>query len=163
MLNITKSGNSLVVEGVSNKAYPDNGKLSIPMNSVIIVLDDSEFVTFRSAASNNVYFSANINQIRISGAAVTKSTIITAFDAVANTSGSGGGGGGGDYDALEAKVNQEILNRISGDTELGQLIDDEKAARQNGDNNLQNQVDNINSDAVKASVSGTTLILDKLN
>lgn len=160
MLNITKSGNSLVVEGVSNKAYPDNGKLSIPMNSVIIVLDDSEFVTFRSAASNNVYFSANINQIRISGAAVTKQTIIAAFDTVANAS--GGSGGGGDVEEVERKLNQEILNRISADTELSQLLDAEKTARQNGDSDLQNQVDNINSDAVKASVSGTTLVLDKI-
>lgn len=161
MLNITKSGNSLVVEGVSNKAYPDNGKLSIPMNSVIIVLDNSEFVTFRSSANNNVYFSANINQIRISGAAVTKQTIIAAFDTVANASG-GGGGGGGDYDALEAKVNQEILNRISGDSELSQLIDAEKTARQNADNNLQNQISTVTDDAVSATVSGTTLVLDKI-
>ena len=161
MLNITKTGNSLVVEGLDNRHYPDNGKLSIPMNSVIIVLDDSEFVTFRSSANNNVYFSANINQIRIAGAAVTKQTIIAAFDTVANTS--GGGGGGGDYDALEAKVNQEILNRISGDAELSQLIDTEKTARQNADNNLQTQIDTVNDDAVKASVSGTTLVLDKLN
>lgn len=162
MLNITKSGNSLVVEGLNNKNYPDNGKLSIPMNSVIIVLDDSEFATFRSSANNNVYFSANINQIRISGASVTKQTIIAAFDAVANTSG-GGGGGGGDYDALEAKVNQEILNRISGDSELSQLIDAEKTARQNADNNLQTQINTVTDDAVSATVSGTTLILDKLS
>ena len=161
MLNITKSGNSLVVEGVSNKAYPDNGKLSIPMNSVIIVLDNSEFVTFRSSANNNVYFSANINQIRISGAAVTKQTIIAAFDTVANAS--GGSGGGGDVEDVERKLNQEILNRISGDAELSQLIDTEKTARQNADNNLQTQIDSVNDDAVKASVSGTTLVLDKLN
>ena len=162
MLNITKSGNSLVVEGVSNKAYPDNGKLSIPMNSVIIVLDDSEFVTFRSSANNNVYFSANINQIRISGASVTKQTIIAAFDAVANTSG-GGGSGGGDVEEVERKLNQEILNRISGDAELSQLIDAEKTARQNADTALQTQINTVTDDAVKASVSGTTLILDKLS
>lgn len=160
MLNITKSGNSLVVEGVSNKAYPDNGKLSIPMNSVIIVLDNSEFVTFRSSANNNVYFSANINQIRISGAAVTKQTIIAAFDTVANAS--GGSGGGGDYDALETKVNQEILNRISGDAELTQLIDAEKTARQNADTALQTQISTVTDDAVSATVSGTTLVLNNL-
>lgn len=160
MLNITKTGNSLVVEGLDNRHYPDNGKLSIPMNSVIIVLDDSEFVTFRSSANNNVYFSANINQIRISGAAVTKQTIIAAFDTVANTS--GGSGGGGDVEEVERKLNQEILNRISGDAELSQLIDTEKTARQNADNNLQTQIDSVNDDAVKASVSGTTLVLDKI-
>ena len=161
MLNITKTGNSLVVEGLDNRHYTYNGKLSIPMNSVIIVLDESEFVTFRSSANNNCYFSANINQIRISGASVTKQTIIAAFDAVANTS--GGGGGGGDVEEVERKLNQEILNRISGDSELSQLIDAEKTARQNADNNLQTQINTVNDDAVKASVSGTTLILDKLS
>lgn len=160
MLNITKSGNSLVVEGLNNKNYPDNGKLSIPMNSVIIVLDDSEFATFRSSANNNVYFSANINQIRISGASVTKQTIIAAFDAVANTS--GGGGGGGDVEEVERKLNQEILNRISGDAELSQLIDAEKTARQNADNNLQTQINTVTDDAVSATVSGTTLVLNNL-
>lgn len=160
MLNITKSGNSLVVEGLNNKNYPDNGKLSIPMNSVIIVLDDSEFATFRSSANNNVYFSANINQIRISGASVTKQTIIAAFDAVANTS--GGGGGGGDVEEVERKLNQEILNRISGDSELSQLIDAEKTARQNADNNLQTQINTVTDDAVSATVSGTTLVLNNL-
>ena len=68
------------------------------------------------------------------------------FDAVSNSS-SGGGGGGGDYD----------------DTEIRQLIANESAARVQGDNNLQTQIDTVNDDAVKASVSGTTLVLDKLS
>lgn len=162
MLNITKSGNSVRVEGVGNRYFPNDGCLSIPTNSIIIVLDDSDMVTFRSASNNNVYFSANINQIRVEGQPVTKNNIITVCDTVFNTS-QGGSGGGGDVEEVERKLNQEILNRISGDAELSQLIDTEKTARQNADNNLQVQIDTVNDDAVKASVSGTTLVLDKLS
>lgn len=144
MLNITKDGNSVRVEGTGNRYFPNDGCLSVPVNNIIIVLDESDFVTFRSAASNNVYFSANINQIRVEGQPVTKNNIITVCDTVFNTS---QGGGGGDYD----------------DTEIRQLIANESAARAQGDNNLQIQIDSVNDDAVKASVSGTTLILDKLS
>ena len=77
---------------------------------------------------------------------MTKESIVAQFDAVSNSS-SGGGGGGGDYD----------------DTDIRQLIANESAARAQGDNNLQTQIDTVNDDAVKASVSGTTLVLDKLS
>ena len=92
MLNITKDGNSVRVEGTGNKYFPDDGCLSVPVNNIIIVLDESDFVTFRSAASNNVYFSANINQIRVEGLPVTKNNIITVCDTIFNTSQGGGGG-----------------------------------------------------------------------
>lgn len=92
MLYISKVNNSVKVEGLDNRLFPDNGTLTAPLNSVILVLDESEIVTFRSAANNNVFFSANISQIRISGSAVTKQTIISAWDAVANASSGGGGG-----------------------------------------------------------------------
>ena len=94
MLSITKVNNTVQVDGLDNKLYPDNGRLAVPLNSILLVLDDSDIVTFRSASNNNVYFSAHISQIRISGATVTKQTIISAFDAVANASSGGGGGGG---------------------------------------------------------------------
>ena len=146
MLEINKSNNSVVFTGTDNKYFPDNGKISVPLNSLIMVLDSSDMVTFRSSANNNVYCSGRISQIRIAGATVTKESIVAQFDAVSNSS-QGGGGGGGDYD----------------DTEIRQMIANESAARAQGDNNLQLQLDSVNDDAVKASVSGTTLILDKLS
>ena len=101
MLKIDKVNNSLVVEGLDNKLFPDNGKLSVPLNSILLVLDESNIVTFRSASNNNVFFSANINNIRISGESVTKENIVSKFDAVSNAA---SGGGGGDVD-----VDTEIL------------------------------------------------------
>lgn len=144
MLNITKVNNSIKVEGTDNQYFPDNGELSVPLNSVILVVEeDSDIVTFRSAANNNVYFSAHISQIRIAGAAVTKNTIISAWGAIANSS-SGGGGGGGDYD------------------ELVQMINNETTARINADAALDTKIDTTNSNAVKATVSGTTLNLNTI-
>lgn len=146
MLNITKVNNSVKFEGLDNKQFPDNGVLTVPLNSLILVVEDnSDMVTFRSVANNNVYCSGLIRNIRIAGSTVTKESIITQFDAVANSS-SGGGGGGGDYD----------------DTEIRQMIANESAARAQADENLQTQINTVNDDAVSAQVSGTTLIINNL-
>lgn len=161
MLNINKVSNSLVVEGLNNKFYPNDGRLSVPLNSIILVLDESDIVTFRSSANNNVYFSAKINQIRIAGETVNKNNIVSKFDSVANSS--SGGGGGGDYDELERKLNAEITNRVNGDETLAGLINDEKQARINGDSNLQTQISGVTDNAISATVTGTTLILDNLS
>lgn len=159
MLNINKVSNSLVVEGLNNKFYPNDGRLSVPLNSIILVLDESDIVTFRSSANNNVYFSGKINQIRISGETVNKNNIVSKFDAVANSS----GGGSGDYDELERKLNAEITNRVNGDETLAGLINDEKQARINGDSNLQTQITGVTDNAISATVTGTTLKLDNLS
>lgn len=98
MLKITKQGNSLIVEGVKNGTYPNNGVNEYPLNSLIAVTDDSEMVTFRSAATNDVLFSGKVEDIAINGEKVTKDNILTKFDAVSNAS-TGGGGGGGSVDA----------------------------------------------------------------
>lgn len=145
MLEITKSNNSVVFTGTDNKYFPNNGKITVPLNSLIMVLDSSDMVTFRSSANNNVYCSGRISQIRIAGATVTKESIVAQFDAVSNSS-QGGGGGGGDYD----------------DTEIRQMIANESAARAQADENLQTQINTVNDDAVSAQVIGTTLIINNL-
>ena len=98
MLKITKQGNSLIVEGVKNGTYPNNGVNEYPLNSLIAVTDESDMVTFRSAATNDVLFSGKVEDITINGESVTKDNILTKFDAVSNAA-TGGGGGGGSVDA----------------------------------------------------------------
>lgn len=56
MIKISKSGNSILVEGLDNVFYPDNGKLTFPSNSLILTIDDSNMATFKSAANNDVMF-----------------------------------------------------------------------------------------------------------
>ena len=114
MLNITKVNNSIKVEGLDNKQFPDNGTLMIPLNSVILTLDESNIATFRSAANNDVLFSGVITNIQISGTPMTKQTITTAFTAIANSS----GGGGGTVDAYTKAETDALLATKANETEL---------------------------------------------
>ena len=114
MLKISKVNNSIKVEGLDNKQYPDNGVLMIPLNSVILETDESNIATFRSAANNDVLFSGNINEITIAGSSVTKQTITTAFTAVANAA----SGGGGTVDAYTKAETDALLATKADESEL---------------------------------------------
>ena len=92
MIKISKSGNSILVEGLDNKFYPDNGKLTFPSNSLILTIDESDMATFRSAANNDVMFSGLIENITISDEAVTKDDIISKFGVIAYSTSGGGTG-----------------------------------------------------------------------
>ena len=115
MLSITKVNNSIKVEGLDNKQFPDNGTLMIPLNSIILTLDESNIATFRSAANNDVLFSGVITDIQISGTPMTKQTITTAFTAIANSS---GGGGGGTVDAYTKAETDALLATKANESEL---------------------------------------------
>ena len=114
MIKISKQNNSLIVEGIENVFYPNNGDNSYPLNSLIVVTDNSDMATFRSVATNDVLFSGLIQNITINGEAVTKDNIIQKFDAVSNSS-TGGGGGGSTVDAY---TKEEADNKFASKDEL---------------------------------------------
>ena len=91
MLQITKQGNSIVVEGLNHYFYPYNGTLEVPCNSVITVVDEGNIVLFRSASNYDVLFSAKIDEITIGGQSVTKDNVGEVFGALSNVSSGGGG------------------------------------------------------------------------
>lgn len=111
MIKISKSGNSILVEGLDNVFYPDNGKLTFPSNSLILTIDDSNMATFKSAANNDVMFSGLIENITISGEAVTKGDIISKFGVVAYSS--GGGGGTGAVDSVNGQTGDVVITAAS--------------------------------------------------
>lgn len=113
MIKISKQNNSLIVEGIDNVFYPNNGDNSYPLNSLIVVTDNSDMATFRSVATNDVLFSGLINNITINGEAVTKDNIIEKFDTVSNSSTGGGGGG-----TVDAYTKEEADNKFATKTEL---------------------------------------------
>lgn len=84
MIKIQKLNNGFKVEGIDNVLYPDNGTLVFGPNTVILVTDESDMVTFRSASNFDVLFSGLINNITIDGESVTKDNIVEKFQAVAN-------------------------------------------------------------------------------
>ena len=153
MLQITKQGNSIVVEGLNHYFYPYNGTLEVPCNSVITVVDEGDIVLFRSASNYDVLFSAKIDEITINGQSVTKDNVGEVFGALSNTS-SGGGGGLtpeqeeklnnavqiSDYNADKAsqttidEVQNTEINKLKGDIEGKQdIIQDLSAIREGAD------------------------------
>lgn len=84
MIKIEKLNNGFKVEGIDNVLYPDNGTLVFGANTVILVTDESNIATFRSASNFDVLFSGLINNITIDGQSVTKDNIVEKFQAVAN-------------------------------------------------------------------------------
>ena len=84
MIKIEKLNNGFKVEGIDNVLYPDNGTLVFGANTVILVTDESDMVTFRSASNFDVLFSGLLENITIDGESVTKENIVAKFQAVAN-------------------------------------------------------------------------------
>ena len=84
MIKIEKLTNGFKVEGIDNVLYPDNGTLVFGANTVILVTDESNIATFRSASNFDVLFSGLIENITIGGQSVTKDNIVEKFQAVAN-------------------------------------------------------------------------------
>ena len=111
MIKISKQNNSLIVEGIENVFYPNNGDNSYPLNSLIVVTDNSDMATFRSVATNDVLFSGLIQNITINGEAVTKDNIIQKFDAVSNSSTGGGG-------TVDAYTKEEADTKFASKDEL---------------------------------------------
>ena len=152
MLQITKQGNSIVVEGLNHYFYPYNGTLEVPCNSVITVVDEGNIVLFRSASNYDVLFSAKIDEITINGQSVTKDNVGEVFGALSNVS----SGGGGLTPEQEEKLNNAVqisdynadkasqttideaqnteINKLKGDIEGKQdIIQDLNAIREGAD------------------------------
>ena len=81
-INSTEQG--FTVSGRNNNFFPDNATLAYPANSVILITDESDMATFRSASNYDVLFSALIKDININGERVTKDNIIEMFNEAAN-------------------------------------------------------------------------------
>lgn len=107
LLKITDLGSGIMVQGTNNVLYPDNATLTYPYNSIIVITDESNIATFRSASNNDVLFSGLIGKIEIGGEIVTKENINTKFDAIANKESGGGGGSFADasYDSETKRIN----------------------------------------------------------
>ena len=103
LLKITDLGSGIMVQGTDNVLYPDNATLTYPYNSIIVVTDESNIATFRSASNNDVLFSGLIGKIEIGNEIVTKENINVKFDAIANQE----SGGGGDVSGLFANASYD--------------------------------------------------------
>lgn len=151
MISINKQGNAIVIEFTDNDKYLFNGKIEVAPNELIVVVDQSDMVTFKRASNGDVLFSQLVDDIQIAGSPVTKDTVIDQFALIGFTSGGGGGAGGavssvngqtGDViitpaslnvytrAEVDAAINAETTERQKQDSALGGMIAAETAARE---------------------------------
>lgn len=126
MLQISKQGNSIVVEGLNHYFYPYNGTMEVPCNSVITVVDEGDIVLFRSASNYDVLFSAKIDEITINGQSVTKDNVGEVFGALSNVN------SGGLTPEQEEKLNNAVqISDYNADKAAQTTIDEAQTAEIN--------------------------------
>ena len=152
-LLINSATNGFTVEGDNNNYYPYDGQLFFPFNSVIVVTDDSDMVTFRSASNFDVLFSGQIGSIEIDGETVTKATIATKFSDVANQE---SGGGGGNLDNYYTKSETNALLEDKADV-------DDTYTKTQVDDAIDNAIENIDLSDYYTKAQTDALIPDVSN
>lgn len=86
MINLSKSGDTIVFEFINNGHYLENGTIEVPVNSLSLVIDSSNMAVFKKAASNDVFIAATYDEL-----GMTKAELETFYKE--NMAGSTGGGG----------------------------------------------------------------------
>lgn len=120
MFNITKQGSSLLITSNDNSQFPwKDGQMSLPMNSVVYVIDESDYIAFRSASNNDILFTALIDEIQINGTNVTKDDFILTFDNVANSAGGGGGSASAGVNSINGFQGDLTLKTVNGNSLIG--------------------------------------------
>lgn len=176
MISINKQGNAIVIEFTDNDKYLFNGKIEVAPNELIVVVDQSDMVTFKRASNGDVLFSQLVDDIQIAGSPVTKDTVIDQFALIGFTSGGGGGEPGavssvngqtGDViitpaslnvytrAEVDAAINAETTERQKQDSALGGMIAAETAAREQA---VASKQDTLVSGTNIKTINGQTLL-----
>lgn len=176
MISINKQGNAIVIEFTDNDKYLFNGKIEVAPNELIVVVDQSDMVTFKRASNGDVLFSQLVDDIQIAGSPVTKDTVIDQFALIGFTSGGGGEAGGavssvngqtGDViitpaslnvytrGEVDAAINAETTERQKQDSALGGMIATETAAREQA---VASKQDTLVSGTNIKTINGQTLL-----
>lgn len=79
MINFEKKDFAFLVHFEDAQHYLQDGAYSFPVNSLTLIIDESDMATFRKASNNDVVFSQRIDQIQFDGASVDKDSIYAKF------------------------------------------------------------------------------------
>jgi hypothetical protein len=117
MINILKQGSSLLITSDNNQFPWKDGKMSVPLNSIAYIIDESDYVTFRSVANNDILFTSLIGELKINDESVSKDDLITMFDSVANSSGGGTASAG--VNSINGYQGDVRIKTINGESLIG--------------------------------------------
>lgn len=119
MINILKQGSSLLITSDNNQFPWRDGKMSVPLNSIAYIIDESDYVTFRSVANNDILFTSLIGELKINNESVSKDNLITMFDSVANSSGGGGGTASAGVNSINGLQGDVSIKTVNGTSLIG--------------------------------------------
>lgn len=103
MIQLSKSGSTVTFTFDENSGYLQNGTIDVPVNSLSLILDESDMATFRKSASNDIFVSALVGDFGMS-----KSELEAWYKA--NMVGSTGGGGG----TVSSAITSGDTNAVAG-------------------------------------------------
>ena len=119
MINISRSNKALLITSDNNQFPWKDGKMSVPLNSIAYIIDESDYVTFRSVANNDILFTSLIGELKINDESVSKDDLITMFDSVANSSGSGGGTASAGVNSINGYQGDVRIKTVNGTSLIG--------------------------------------------
>ena len=97
MINLSKSGDTIVFSFINNGHYLENGTIEVPVNSLSLVTDSSNMATFYKADSGDIFISATYDEL-----GKTKAEMLEWFEENMV------GGGGIDSGAVQTQIDQSI-------------------------------------------------------
>ena len=117
MITLSASGGSVTFTFSGNSTYLNDGTITVPVNSLALIIDESDMISFKKANSNDLFVSANIAEF-----GMTKAELESWFKE--NAVGSTGGGG----DITSGEVQTMIDESISGKADSSAVTEEISAA-----------------------------------
>lgn len=108
MIQINKVGNAIVIKFTDNDKYLFNGTIEVAPNELMVVVDQSNMVTFKKMSNGDTLFGQSYEKIRINDEPVTKENIVEKFATIGFTS-----GGGGAVDSVNGQTGTVIITASS--------------------------------------------------
>ena len=146
MITLSKSGNAVKFTFDENDHYLQNGTIEVPVNSLALIMDDSDMVTFRKSASNDIFVSANYSEFGMSKAELEawyKTYMV-------GSSGGGGGTGGTTPEEVQDMIDASLIP-YSTTSEVDSMIDESVSGKAD-----TSAVDALNN-TVTAHTADTTI------
>lgn len=103
MVTISTTSGAVTVTFSDNDHYLNNGTISFPLNSLILVTDESDMATFKNVAED-IVFSATYTELGMS-----KDDLIALYES--SFVGSTGGGGGVTPEEVETMIDEAVSGK----------------------------------------------------
>lgn len=117
MITLSKSGSTVIFDFDNNSGYLQNGTIEVPVNSLSLIIDSSDMITFKKSASNDIFVSALASDF-----GMTKSELEAWYkeNMVGET------GGGTDTGTVQTMIDESISGKADSSTvnqELANKLD----------------------------------------